>query len=95
MEHGADAPIGKELKAALTLIETITLHPDDLGSDDIRSARSAGLTDQAIEDALNVAVLFNVQDRLADSLGWRVPKRLIEKSAPYLLRLGYRILTFA
>jgi hypothetical protein len=28
---------------------------------------------QAVEDALEVAFLFNIYDRLADAMGWEVP----------------------
>jgi alkylhydroperoxidase family enzyme len=94
MTQGVDAPVERELKAALILIEKFTLHPDGLGPDHIRTARTAGLTDQAIKDAFYVATLFNVQDRLADAFGFHVPKRLIKKAAPLVFRFGYRFLTF-
>ena len=35
--------------------------------------RTAGVTDQALVDAIRVAALFNMIVRLADSLGWDVP----------------------
>jgi alkylhydroperoxidase family enzyme len=95
MTQGIDAPVEKELKAAMVLIEKFTLRPDELGPDDIRTARTAGLTDQAIEDAFYVATMFNVMDRLADAFGFHVPKRLIQKGAPIVFRFGYRFLTFA
>ena len=94
MAQGADAPIEKELKAALILIEKFTLRPDELGPDDIRAARAAGLSDQAINDAFYVATLWAVEDRLADAFGFHVPKRLIKKAAPLVLRFGYRFVTF-
>jgi alkylhydroperoxidase family enzyme len=94
MTQGVDAAVDPELKAALILIEKFTLRPDELGPDDIRAARTAGLSDQAIEEAFHVATLFNVQDRLADAFGFHVPKRLIQKGAPIVYRLGYRFLTF-
>jgi alkylhydroperoxidase family enzyme len=95
MTQGIDAPVERELKAALILIEKFTLRPDELGPDDIRTARTAGLTNQAIEDAFYVATMFNVMDRLADAFGFHVPKRLIQKGAPIVFRFGYRFLTFA
>jgi alkylhydroperoxidase family enzyme len=95
MTQGIDAPVERELKAAMVLIEKFTLRPDELGPDDIRTARTAGLTNQAIEDAFYVATMFNVMDRLADAFGFHVPKRLIQKGAPIVFRFGYRFLTFA
>jgi alkylhydroperoxidase family enzyme len=94
LSQGIDAPVEKELKSALTLIEKFTLRPNELSPDDIHAARAAGLTDRAIEDAFYVATLFNVQDRLADAFGFHVPKRLIERGAPIVYRYGYRFLTF-
>jgi alkylhydroperoxidase family enzyme len=94
MDGEVEALVDGELRAALALIEKFTLHPDRLGPDDIRAARGAGLTERAIEDAFYVATLFNVQDRLADAFGFHVPKRLIQKGAPIVYRLGYRFLTF-
>ena len=94
MTEGVEMLVEGELKAALVLIEKLTLHPDELGPDDVRAARAAGLTERAIEDAFYVATLFNVQDRLADAFGFHVPTRLIQKGAPIVYRLGYRFLTF-
>ena len=94
MTQGIDAPVDRELKAALVLIEKFTLRPDELGPDDIRTARTVGLSDQAIKDALYVATLWAVEDRLADSFGFHVPKRLLKKAAPIVYRLGYRFVTF-
>lgn len=33
---------------------------------------STGVTEHALVDAIHVAALFNMIDRLADSLGWEV-----------------------
>jgi hypothetical protein len=35
--------------------------------------RAAGVSDEAMVDAIHVAALFNMIVRLADSLGWDVP----------------------
>ena len=35
--------------------------------------RAAGVSDDALVDAVHVAALFNMIVRLADSLGWDVP----------------------
>ena len=36
--------------------------------------RAAGVSREALVDAIHVAALFNVIARLADSLGWDVPE---------------------
>jgi hypothetical protein len=35
--------------------------------------RAAGVSDEALVDAIHVAALFNMIVRLADSLGWDIP----------------------
>ncbi|MEW6471139.1 MAG: hypothetical protein AB1679_02625 [Actinomycetota bacterium] len=83
------------MKAALALIETFTLRPEELGPDDIAAARAAGLSDEAIEHAFDVATLFNVIDRLSDAFGFYVPDQPgLDKGAKVLLRFGYRFPPF-
>ncbi|HEX9347181.1 MAG TPA: hypothetical protein VF919_06375 [Gemmatimonadales bacterium] len=52
--------------------------------------RAAGLSDDAIEDAINVCALFNIYDRLADALGWYLPDAGgYAASAQNLMKRGY------
>jgi len=67
------APIDEKLRATLGLLEKMTLDHAGLGPDDVRRVLAAGVSKQAIQDALEVAFLFNVYDRLADAMGWDVP----------------------
>ena len=91
LEQGTNAPVDPPLKAALALIETFTLRPEELSVQDIHEARDAGLTDVAIEHVFYVAGLWNVFGRLADAFGFHVYKReLFMKGAPLVLRFGYR-----
>lgn len=91
LAEGANAPVDDAMREALLLIEKLTLHPEELGPDDIRRAREAGLTDLAIEHAFYVATIFNVEDRLADSFDFHVlEKEAFERLAPVVMRLGYR-----
>lgn len=79
------------MKAALALIETFTLRPEELCVQDIHRARDAGLTGIAIEHVFYVATLWNIQGRLADAFGFHVYKdELWLKGAPIVHRLGYR-----
>jgi uncharacterized peroxidase-related enzyme len=68
------APIDEKLRAMLGFIETLTLRPAELGPADADAVRAAGVSDEAIVDAIHVAALFNMITRLADSLGWDVPE---------------------
>jgi len=76
----------------LGFIETMTLRPDELGPDDAAAVRAAGVSDDALIDAIHVCAYFNMIVRLADSLGWDVPspERLAAR-APAMLAEGYRL----
>jgi hypothetical protein len=51
----------------------MTLEHASLGADDVRAVLRLGVSKQAVADAMEVAFLFNVYDRLADAMGWDVP----------------------
>ncbi len=102
MAHGEDAvvqavladyrtaPIPETLRAMLGFLEKMTLHPDELGPDDVAPLRAAGLSDEEIEDAIHVCGLFNVINRVADSLGFeQADANGYAVSARMLLDKGY------
>jgi len=51
----------------------VTLEPAEVTAADVDAARAAGVSDEAIEDALAVCFGFNMIDRVADSLGFDCP----------------------
>lgn len=51
----------------------MTLRPEELTGADAGRVREAGVSDEALVDAIHVAALFNMIDRMADALGWDVP----------------------
>ena len=67
------APIEPKLRAMLGFLEKLTLEPAEVGPADVVPLRAAGLSDAAIEDAIHACVLFNVYDRMADSLDFHLP----------------------
>lgn len=75
----------------LAYLEKLTLTPEDIGTPDVEPLRAAGLTDEAIADAVHVCAAFNIFDRLADSLGWEVPAHaeFWSRQASFLLARGY------
>jgi alkylhydroperoxidase family enzyme len=84
------APIGAPLRAMLRLLETFTLRPAELTPAAVRVALDAGVTREQVRDASYVAFLFNIYDRLADTLGWELPDaRYYPKAGKHLLRNGY------
>jgi uncharacterized peroxidase-related enzyme len=87
----ASAPIELNLKSMLAYLEKLTLTPEDVGPDDVVPLRAAGLSDEAIADAVHVCAMFNIYDRLADALGWEVPANpeFWPKQSKFLLKSGY------
>ena len=84
------APIDQKLRAMLGLLETFTLHPDQLDASRVRAVLATGVTREAIRDAFYVAFLFNTYDRLADTLGWELPdQRYYARAGQFLLKKGY------
>ena len=74
----------------LGLLETFTLHPDQLDATRVRAVLATGITREAIRDAFYVAFLFNTYDRLADTLGWELPDEgYYPKAGQFLLKKGY------
>ena len=55
---------------------------------------AAGVTREALVDAIHVAALFNMIDRLADSFGWYVPPdEAFSARAQAMLESGYELVT--
>ncbi|MBM3268500.1 MAG: hypothetical protein FJZ01_12695 [Candidatus Sericytochromatia bacterium] len=87
------APIDARLRATLDYLRLMVQEPESLGPADARAALAAGVTREALADAINVAYLFAIYDRLADALGWDVPPEgsgFYESAARMLLWRGYR-----
>jgi alkylhydroperoxidase family enzyme len=58
------------VRAALALLETMTLRPDELKVADVTPLLEAGMSEAGVVDALYVGLVFNTIDRIADSLGF-------------------------
>jgi uncharacterized peroxidase-related enzyme len=85
------APIDEKTKAMLGFLRKLTLEPFHVGVDDIELLRAAGLSDEAIEDAIHICANFNVINRLADAFGFEPPSsRGLARSTEILLTRGYQ-----
>ena len=62
------APIPDGLRATLGFLQTMTLRPSELGPDDAAAVRRAGVSGEALRDAIYVAWAFNLISRLADTI---------------------------
>ena len=90
LEDWRTAPIEAPLRAMLGFLEKLTLDPESITPGDARVLRDAGLSEGAIEDAIQVCTLFSVYDRLADAFEFEIPdEHGFMKSAASLLSRGY------
>ena len=86
------APVNDRLRATLRFLRKMTLDPDALTPEDARAVLAAGVSKAALTEAIHVAYLFNVYDRLADSMGWHVPDKAsgyYQTATQRLLKKGY------
>ena len=84
----------ERLRATLGFLEKLTLRPHELERGDAIAVLSTGVTEEALVDAIHVAALFNMIDRLADSLGWDVPSaEAFFGRAQAMLESGYALAT--
>jgi alkylhydroperoxidase family enzyme len=86
------APVGDGLRATLGFLERLTLEPNALEPADADAVRAAGVSDDALLDAIAVAALFNMIDRIADALGFDVPPpEAFAARADRMLATGYAL----
>ena len=57
----------------LAFLEKLTLSPAEIDAADAFALRNAGISEQAVTDAILVCTYFNIIDRVADSLNFAVP----------------------
>ena len=85
------APISEKLRAMLGFLEKLTLRPDEIGPEAVAPLRALGLVDEEIADAIHVCALFNVINRVADSLGFELADANgYQTGARMLLNNGYK-----
>jgi alkylhydroperoxidase family enzyme len=87
------APVDERLRATLRLLETMTLRPDELTGEDAAAARAAGVSKEALVDAVHVGALFNMIDRMADALAFEIPEdEYLAAAGPRMLESGYALM---
>jgi alkylhydroperoxidase family enzyme len=92
LEDHTTAPIDEKLRGTLGLLKKMTLDHASLGPEDVRAVLRLGVSRQAVADAMEVAFLFNVYDRMADAMEWDVPPLAggyYKMAARRLLKHGY------
>jgi alkylhydroperoxidase family enzyme len=86
------APISPKLKAALGLVRRLTLAPEEVRADDVRAILDAGVSEDAVRDAIYVCFAFNLIDRVSDALGFELKdEEGYRRGARILLKFGYEL----
>lgn len=86
------APIAEPLRAMLGFLAKMTLIPAELTAEDAAKVLAAGVTEAQFRDAVYVCALFNMIDRIADTLGFDIPTADgFAKGAEMLLKHGYKM----
>jgi uncharacterized peroxidase-related enzyme len=84
------APISEALKAMLAFLEIMTLRPHALTAEDAKTVLRAGVSAEALTDAVAVGALFNIVTRYADALDFAMPTPdEFDRAANMLLKRGY------
>jgi len=84
------APISDSLKVTLAFLEILTLRPMELTAEDARAVLHAGVSPEALMDAIAVCTLFSIVTRYADALDFAVPTAsAFDRAANMLLKRGY------
>jgi alkylhydroperoxidase family enzyme len=88
------APIDEKLRAVLGFIEQLTNAPERTGPHDIAALRELGVTDRAIVDATYICIGFNIINRIADAMDFKVPQTTVFiRGAWFMRRFGYRLMS--
>src|SRR4051794_39755317 len=86
-----DAPIRSEAKAVLAFLDKVAAEPSSVGSTDGALVADAGVPPDALDEALNIAVLFHVINRVMNALGsTAMPERQQRAGVRAIRLLGYR-----
>jgi len=85
------APVNEQVKTMLGYLEKLTLHPEEIGKSDVASLYAAGISQQAVNEAMYICVLFNIIDRIADALNFTIPSSFKGRSAKLMLKPGYAL----
>ena len=84
------APIDKKLRSTLGFLQKLTLSPAEISTADVDQVRTAGVSDQAIEDAIYVCFIFSVLARLADAFDFDLTTaRRWRVGGTIFYRIGY------
>jgi hypothetical protein len=80
-----------EFAAVLAFLEKVTLSPGSVSADDLTELRERGVPDGAVVEALHVAFVWNVVDRLAHAFDYQLQEGQLKKGTQALHQFKYRL----
>lgn len=84
------ASISDGLKATLAFLGVMTLRPTDLTVEDAKAVFRAGVSAEALTDAIAVGALFSIITRYAEALNFALPTaHELKRAAKMLRKRGY------
>ena len=92
LDDWTTADIPDKTRAALDLLEHMTIHPQDINKEFMDKLKASGLDDLAIQEAANVGFHYNLIDRVADAFDFPVPEGLQKKRLAKMLDITGRVL---
>jgi alkylhydroperoxidase family enzyme len=85
------ADLDPRLRGALAFLEKLTLTPREVNRADVLAARTAGISDGALREAIYVCFMLSTMDRLADAFDFSIPDtQTLKRYAWIATTVGYR-----
>lgn len=86
------ADLRPEARAVLAFLDRLSHSPDALTASDVREARKAGVSDEALDEAIRVCALLHVMNRVLNAVGGQPgDSRQRAASVRARRRFGYRV----
>lgn len=92
LEDWTRADIPRRTRAALKLLEYMTVHPRDIDSALIDDLKEVGLDNLAIQEAANVGFHYNLITRVADAFDFPVPQGVQQERLARMLNFIGKLL---
>ena len=80
-----------QLAAILAFLEKVTCSPDSVSANDLAQVREVGIPDDAVIEALHVAFVWNVVDRLAHAFDYQLSEGQLKKGTQALHQFKYKL----
>ncbi len=90
LENGIEIKgIRDELRQLIVFADKLTRTPESISITDIDALKEVGISEQTIEDTINVVSIFNYVNRLTDSFGVKGNPLYFKQVGTSLVKYGY------